>query len=141
MQQPVKTYRQRKKEQGKISLWLIGFLGLSPILVLLLVFVVMYWPTSTTPSSTTSASISTQVEKEMEDDGNVYRIDIELLSEPESNKSVVKWTKTVCEECYAIFEKHGVKRDISVRASYSGTVYGYTDYSQETGKFEFTQAE
>ena len=158
MQQVGRICRQAKRERGTISLKLIGFLGLSPLVVLMFITVVMYWPMSTPSASAPRDVEPSKVEKKVyriakgdigecieishvEDNGEVYLIDVELLSEPESNTTVVKWTKIVCEECAVIFEKYGVNRDISVRASYSGTLHGTTSYSQDTGEFQYQKAE
>ena len=163
MQRPGRICQQGKTEQGNISLKLIGFLGLSPIAVLMFFIAVMYWPASTAPAATSPASgahqvIPSKVEKKVlgivegdlskcieishvEDNGEVYRIDIELLSEPKSNTTVVKLTRIACEECVAIFEKYGVNKDISVRASHSETSYGATCYSQDSGTFVYEKAQ
>ena len=158
MQQVGRICRQAKREQGNISLKLIGFLGLSPMVVLMFITVVMYWPASTTPASTPRDVEPSKVKKkvygivkgdigqyveisQVEDTGEVYCIDIELLAEPESNTTAVKWTKIVCQECAVIFEKYGVNRDISVRASYSGTLYVTTCYGQDTGEFQYQKAQ
>jgi hypothetical protein len=120
--------------------------------------VVMYWPMSTTPASAPRDVEPSKVERKVygivkgdignsieishvEDNGEVYLIDVELLAEPESNTTVVMLTKVVCEECAVLFEKYGVNRDISVRASYSGTLHGTTSYSQDTGEFQYQKAE
>jgi len=120
--------------------------------------VVMYWPMSTTPASAPRDVEPSKVERKVygivkgdignsieishvEDNGEVYLIDVELLAEPESNTTVVMLTKVVCEGCSVLFEKYGVNRDISVRASYSGTLHGTTSYSQDTGEFEYQKAE
>ncbi len=158
MQQAGRICRQAKGERGTISLKLIGFLGLSPLVLLMFITVVMYWPMSTPSTSAPRDVEPSKVEKkvygivdretgrsleisQVEDNGEVYCIDIELLAEPETNTTVVKWTKIVCEECAVIFEKYGVNRDISVRASYSGTLHGTTCYSQDTGEFQYQKAQ
>lgn len=158
MQQAGRICQQAKTEQGNISLKLIGFLGLSPIVLLMFITVVMYWPMSTTPASAPRDVEPSKVEKkvygivkgdtgqyveisQVEDTGEVYCIDIELLAEPEVNTTVVRWTKIVCQECAVIFEKYGVNRDISVRASHSGTLHGTTSYSQDTGEFTYQKAQ
>ena len=158
MQQADRICRQAKRERGTISLKLIGFLGLSPLVLLMFITVVMYWPMSTTPASAPRDVEPSKVEKkvygivkgdlsecieisQVEDNGEVYLIDVELLAEPESNTTVVMWTKIVCEECSVIFEKYGVNRDISVQASHSGTLHGTTCYSQDTGKFTYQKAQ
>ena len=158
MQQVGRICQQAKRERGTISLKLIGFLGLSPLVLLMFITVVMYWPMSTTPASAPRDVEPSKVERKVygivkgdignsieishvEDNGEVYLIDVELLAEPESNTTVVMLTKVVCEGCSVLFEKYGVNRDISVRASYSGTLHGTTSYSQDTGEFEYQKAE
>lgn len=171
MQQPGEDYQQAEPEQKRISLWLIGSLGAISILVFLAIAALVVFPlplpSSTSDNATrgeeevpseTSASIPSEVEEEVrgivegdvseaieisniEDDGHIYRIDIELLSEPESYDPVQRWTKIVCQRCSGIFKNHGIDRDISVWAKHSENVYGRTYCSQGTDEVEFTKAE
>lgn len=165
--QPAEDYEPLEPAQQKISLRLIGILGSISVLTFVAIFVLMLVPLPT-PGSTTNegekkppaatSSIPEEVQQEVQgiikgdiakevkisdikDDGKVYRIDIELLSKPESYDPVKKWTKIVCQQCSGIFEKHNIKMDIRVEASHSKEIYGRTYYSQKTGKFEFTKGE
>ncbi len=159
MVQPGLLYRKVRQEQGKISLWLIGFLGISPIAAFMFIIIVMNWPPSTTPDavpsevkqevlSITDEAIGKYIEiSKLKDDRNTYSVDIELLSEPETDnpekkwKPAKKWTEVVCQKCHTIFENHGIKRDINVWAYYSKSLYGRTSYTEETGKTEFKNAD
>ena len=79
---------------------------------------------------------------EVEDDGHIYRINIELLFEPKSYAEVEGCTASACVNCQDIFSQAGIKRDISVWArrtlpNNKVALYGRTYYSQTTGKYEF----
>lgn len=79
---------------------------------------------------------------EIEDDGDIYRIYIELQFEPTSYAEVMGCTSSACLQAYAILENAGMKRDISVwaRRTLSGggvALYGRTYYSQATNTYDF----
>lgn len=74
---------------------------------------------------------------EVEDDGFTYRINIELLFEPESYAEVEGCTASACVNCREIFSQAGIKRDISVWArrtlpNNKVALYGRTYYSQSS---------
>jgi len=79
---------------------------------------------------------------EVEDDGFTYRINIELLFEPESYAEVKGCTASACFHCREIFSQAGIKRDISVWARRTlpddkVALYGRTYYSQSSGQYDF----
>jgi len=154
MNQLVKKCGQSKPEQGKISLWLIAFLGLSPIVVFILVAVVMYWPQSSSSSSSSPKDIKQEIidiskggignyveisNVTVTEDGKTYSIEIKLLSEEADDEQAEKWTKTVCEQCSAILENHEREKDISVQAIHGETILGTTLYSK--GKYKYKKFE
>ena len=168
MQEPEGDYQPAEPQQKRISLWLIGFLGSISVLIFLGIAVLLVVPLPTPASApseengedaaATGGLIPGEVEEvvynivegdiaeaieisSIQDDGNIYSIDIELLSEPESYDPVRRWTKLMCQQCSGIFKEHDIDRDISVWAKREENVYGRTHYSQDTDEFEFTKAE
>lgn len=165
MQEPEGDYQPPEPQQKRISLWLVGFLASISVLIFLAIAVLLVVPLPTPASApsgenaaTTGGSIPEEVENKVygivkgdmseaikissvEDDGNIYSIDIELLSEPESYDPVRRWTKIVCQQCSGIFKEHDIDRDISVWAKHEENVYGRTYYGRQTDEFEFTKAE
>lgn len=158
--------QQIETEPHKISMWLIGMLGGTAILCFLLVIVLVVLPflvpgPPTGEEEETSAAselipeevmlainaiIEGDIDKaikitDIKDDGKVYRIDIELVSEPESYSTVEKWTKIVCQRCSGILKEHKIERDIGVWAKYGENSYGRTYYTQDTGEFDSKKAE
>ena len=165
MQEPEDDYQPAEPEKKRIGLGLIVSLGAISILIFLAIAVLMVVPLPTPSSapseqdaSTTEGSLPSNVEQQVKDifqgdiaqavklsdtadDGEISRVDIELLSQPESLAPVKKWTKLVCQRCAAIFEENSIDRDISVWAQYEKAICGRTYYRQDTGEYEFTKAE
>lgn len=80
-----------------------------------------------------------------EDNGSVYRVNIELLFEPQSINQIQLCTDSICKDCYAILKNNNIERSISVWAQSPESdnfvsVYGRTYYSKSSGKFEFKTA-
>lgn len=168
MQEPEGDYQPVETQKKRISLWLIGSLAAAAALIFLAIAALLVGPLPT-PSSgpseengedaaATGSSIPREVEEaiysivegdiaeaieisSIQDDGNVYSIDVQLLSEPESYDPIRTWTRIVCQRCSGIFNEHNIDRDISVWAKHEQNVYGRTYYSQETGECEFASAE
>lgn len=161
MEDPDDVYEPEEgPERKKISLWLIALLGLVPIVIGIFIVVVMAWPSSQavkTPS--TADNITNEADAEIyavvegflaevveisaiEDNGKIYRIDLELLVETEDYEQIQTWTDAVCRESHAVLENHDTKRDISVwlrRTNDDGSVkvYGRTNYSLDKDEYEF----
>jgi len=151
MQETEEDYQPAEPEKKRIGLGLIVSLGAISVLIFLAIAVLMVVPVLT-PSS--PSNVETQVKdifqgdvaqavklSDTADDGEIFRVDIELLSQPESLAPVNKWTKLVCQRCVAIFEENSLARDISVWAQYENAICGRTYYRQDTSEYEFTKAE
>ena len=149
-------------EHGIISMWLILFLGLTPILLFMLIISVMYWPASSPPSEVSAqeteaseSSISADLEKDLKaitkggmsnyvkitriaEKKTAFDIEIELLSDKPDNEQAKKWSKVVCEKSVEVLKAHEIKnKDIRVTIRKDKTILGQTVYSQKTGKFQY----
>ena len=168
MQQPEENYQPPAREQNKLSLWLMRIFALIAVTIFVLIAIGMICPmlpssdNKTATNNTTVTDNTTALERNVtkdirgiakgalgkqiqitntKDDGQEYRVDIELLLEPETIIDATKLSGKVCEECVAILEKHGMSRNISVWAHYLDTTYGRTYYSLDTGSYKFQKPE